>query len=56
MSTYEIARHFADSWGLVAMAVLFTVFVGWTYRKGAHRHHDTAATMIFREESNGQDD
>lgn len=56
MNAYEIARHFADSWGLLAMVLLFAGFIGWTFRKGADRHHDAAAHMIFREDSNGQAD
>jgi cytochrome c oxidase cbb3-type subunit IV len=48
--SYDALRHFADSWGLVMMTVLFLVFVGWTFRKGASRHHDTAANMIFKDE------
>jgi cytochrome c oxidase cbb3-type subunit IV len=56
MSMYEIARHFADSWGLLAMAFLFAAFVGWTFRKGAAHHHDQAAKMIFRDDDHGQND
>ncbi len=52
--TYDALRHFADSWGLVMMAVLFAGFVGWTFRPGARHHHDTAATSIFRPD--GDDD
>jgi cytochrome c oxidase cbb3-type subunit 4 len=50
---YDALRHFADSWGLVFMGVLFVVFVGWTFRKGAGRHHDKAANMIFEEDDHG---
>lgn len=48
--SYDALRHFADSWGLVIMTILFLVFVGWTFRKGASGHHDTAANMIFKDE------
>ncbi|MEQ1547428.1 MAG: cbb3-type cytochrome c oxidase subunit 3 [Chakrabartia sp.] len=48
--SYEPLRHFADSWGLVIMTVMFLAFVGWTFRKGATAHHDTAANMIFKED------
>jgi cytochrome c oxidase cbb3-type subunit 4 len=50
---YDALRHLADSWGLVLMLVLFVTFVGWTFRPGAARHLDDAATMIFRD---GADD
>lgn len=52
--TYDALRHFADSWGLLAMALLFLVLVTWPFRKGARRHHDEAATMIFKEDEHGR--
>jgi cytochrome c oxidase cbb3-type subunit 4 len=51
MSAYDTLRHFADSWGLVAMTLLFAVLVGWTFRPGARRHLDDAAASIFRSDS-----
>lgn len=51
MSKYDLLRHFADSWGLVAMTLLFLGLVGWTFRPGARRHLDDAAHMIFRSDS-----
>ncbi len=48
MSRYEMLRHFADSWALLAMVLLFLGFVGWTFRPGARRHHEDAARLIFR--------
>ncbi|MBA4752697.1 MAG: cbb3-type cytochrome c oxidase subunit 3 [Sphingopyxis sp.] len=50
---YDALRHFADSWGLLAMAVLFLGLVTWPFRKGARHHHDDAANMIFKEDENG---
>jgi len=50
--TYDMFRHFADSWGLVLMTILFLVFVGWTFRKGASTHHEQAANMIFKDDEN----
>ena len=49
---YEKLRQFADSWGLVLMGVSFTLFVGWTFRKGARERHRDAANMIFDQDSN----
>ena len=54
--SYDELRHFADSWGLVMMAVLFLGFVGWTFRPGARDHHDTAARSIFQPDPPGSDD
>lgn len=51
--SYETLRQFADSWGLVAMTLLFIGLVGWTFRRGARPHHDRAAHMIFEDEDNG---
>ncbi len=48
MSGYDTLRHFADSWGLLAMTILFISFVGFTFRPGANRRHHDAAHMIFR--------
>lgn len=53
MSRYELLRHFADSWALLGMCLLFLGFVGWTFRPGARRHHDEAAQLIFRPEELG---
>lgn len=49
---YEALRHFADSWGLLMMTLLFVSFTGWTFRKGASTHHDRAARMIFKDDEN----
>jgi cytochrome c oxidase cbb3-type subunit IV len=50
---YDSLRHFADSWGLVMMAALYVIFVGWTFRKGASDHNDQAANMIFKDDEHG---
>ncbi len=46
--TYNDLRHFADSWGLLAMTMLFLVLVAWPFRKDARRRNEEAATMIFK--------
>jgi len=55
MMDYESLRHFADSWGLLAMLLLFLGLVGWTFRKGASDHHNRAAHMIFEEDEHGEE-
>ena len=50
-STYETMRQFADSWGLFAMVVIFTVLVAWPFRPGGRQHSDDAANVIFRDEN-----
>ena len=43
--SYDTLRHFADSYGL-----LFLALVAWTFRKGAKRGHERAARSIFESE------
>ena len=50
-STYETMRQFADSWGLFAMVVIFTVLVAWPFRPGGRKQSDDAANVIFRDEN-----
>ena len=49
-STYDAMRHFADSWGLVAMAVTFIVCAFWPFRPGASDSNEAAARNIFKDE------
>src|SRR3546814_69488 len=51
--SYDEVRHFADSWGLIVMVAMFLLFVAWPFRKGARRHHDEAANMIFKDDEHG---
>ena len=48
--SYDELSHFADSYGLLFMALVFLALVGWTFRRGAPRHHDRAAKSIFEED------
>ena len=52
-STYDLLRQIADSWGLLAMFALWGFFALWAFRPGAKRHHQDAATMIFKDENDG---
>ncbi len=47
---YEALRHFADSWGLVLMSIIFLVLIGWTFRKGARADLERAARSILEED------
>ena len=53
-STYDAMRHFADSWGLLAMAIVFVVLAAWPFRPGARQHHRDAAQMIFKDDHDGE--
>ncbi len=47
---HETLRHFADSWGLLLLVVMFVGAVGWAMRPGAKAMHDDAAQIPFRNE------
>ena len=53
-STYETLRHFADSWGLLAMVITFIVLVGWAFRPGAKDRSRDAADLIFKDDNDGE--
>jgi len=53
-STYDALRHLADSWGLLAILVVFLVLSLWVFRPGSRQHHHDAANMIFEEENDGE--
>ena len=50
MDTYEALRHFADSWMLLALTLVFLGVVVWAFRPGSRRSQDEASTSIFRNE------
>ncbi|MEP7315898.1 MAG: cbb3-type cytochrome c oxidase subunit 3 [Sphingomicrobium sp.] len=47
--SYEALRHFADSYALAIMAVLYLVLTGWALRPSRRAANDRAAKMIFDE-------
>jgi cytochrome c oxidase cbb3-type subunit IV len=51
--TYEAFRHFADSWGLVFMAAVYLVLVGWAFLPRNRARNSDAATMIFKDGHDG---
>jgi cytochrome c oxidase cbb3-type subunit 4 len=53
-STYEALRHFADSWALLAMLVVFVACVLWPFRRGNRERNDAAAQMIFKDDDDGE--
>ena len=54
MDTYSILRHFADSWGLLAMFLLFAGVVLWALRPGAKEIHDDIAQIPLRNDTLGE--
>jgi cytochrome c oxidase cbb3-type subunit 4 len=53
-STYDALRYLADSWGLLAMMVVFVTLCLWPFRSGGKARNDDAARMIFKDESDGE--
>lgn len=50
MSTYDTLRHFADSWMLLFLVLVFLGVIVWAFRPSGRQSHDEAATSIFRNE------
>ena len=54
MSTYDTLRHFADSYGLVAMVGVFVALCLWPLRPGSRSHNEAAANLIFKDQDDGE--
>ena len=54
LSTYQTAADFAEGWGLIAMLAVWAGFALWPFRRGARHHNDVAATMIFKDDNDGE--
>ena len=50
METYTAMRHFADSWGLLAMTLFFIGVVLFVFRPGAKKSAEQAAQIPLKEE------
>jgi cytochrome c oxidase cbb3-type subunit 4 len=51
--TYDELRHFADSWGLLLMTVVFAAAVLWTLRPGARGRYREQAEIPFKHSDKG---
>ena len=51
--SYETLRQFADSYGLILMALIWLAFIGWAFRPGAGQRSREAAHMIFEDKDHG---
>jgi cytochrome c oxidase cbb3-type subunit 4 len=49
-STYETLRQFADSWGLLYLAIVFVAVVLFTFRPGTHSRAEQAAQIPLKED------
>ena len=50
MDTYTAMRHFADSWGLLAMALFFVGAAIFAFRPGSRQLADEAAQIPLKDE------
>ena len=51
--TYESFRHFADSWGLLAMLLVYLTCVAWAFLPRNRQRNRDAANMIFKDADHG---
>ncbi len=51
MSTYDVMRHFADSWGLLALTFIILFVVVFVFRKGSRAQYDRAARIPLDDDS-----
>ena len=54
MTFYEELRHFADSFGLMAMLLFYLVLCMWPFRPGGKRSINRAANSIFEDQDDGR--
>ncbi len=47
---YETLRHFADSWGLIFLVLVFLGALGFAFRPGSRPHQDAARMIPLRDE------
>lgn len=50
MDIYSLLREFADSWALLALAVVFVVVLVWVFRPGSRAVHADISRIPFRHE------
>jgi cytochrome c oxidase cbb3-type subunit 4 len=50
MELYTAMRHFADSWGLLAMALFFIGVLLFTLRPGGKKSADSAAQIPLKDD------
>lgn len=49
---YTTMRHFADSWGLLAMFLFFVFVILFTFRPGSKKKAEEAQDILFKDETN----
>lgn len=54
MSFYEQLRHFADSYGLLVMLLVFIGLCAWPFRPGARRRNEAVKRAILKDDNDGE--
>jgi len=50
MSTYDTLRHFADTWGVAFLTLVFLAVVVWVLRPGSRKIYSEQADIPFKYE------
>ena len=53
---YEALRHFADSWALAALTLIFLAILVWVFRPGSRRNYQNQADIPFKYDREGRKD
>ncbi|MBD3626091.1 MAG: cbb3-type cytochrome c oxidase subunit 3 [Rhodobacteraceae bacterium] len=56
MDRYSLLRELADSWGLLALTLIFLGVIVWTFRPGSRALHRDAANVPLRHDRLPVDD
>ncbi|MEM9778926.1 MAG: cbb3-type cytochrome c oxidase subunit 3 [Pseudomonadota bacterium] len=51
MDTYSILREIADSWGLLALTLIFLGVIVWAFRPGSRALHADIAEIPLRNDT-----
>jgi cytochrome c oxidase cbb3-type subunit 4 len=55
MSFYDALRHFADSWGLLALTLVFAAIIVWAFRPGSKWGYGDRADIPFKYDPEAKD-
>ncbi len=50
MTTYDTMRHFADSWMLLVLAIIFSAVVFFVFRPGAGKVYDKTSRIPLEDD------
>jgi cytochrome c oxidase cbb3-type subunit 4 len=53
--TYDALRHFADSWGLVILVVIFLIIVAFVFRPGSSKLYRHMSRLPLEDDKKKKD-